>query len=76
MGQKSTCSTAYTKIPTGSSRLASRRQDFRSRVAAALAGSRNYGQRFLEVAVVGCERPEEAKAALTRELAKLIQVKE
>ncbi len=62
--------------PTGSSRLASRRQDFRSRVAAALAGSRNYGQRFLEVAVVGCERPEEAKAALTRELAKLIQVKE
>ena len=43
-------------------------------MAAALAGSRNYGQRFLEVAVVGYERPEEAKAALTRELEKLIRV--
>ena len=61
--------------PTGGSTLANRRQDFRSRVAAALAGSRNYGQRFLEVAVVGCERPEEAKAALARELEKLIRVR-
>jgi hypothetical protein len=58
--------------PTGSSKLANRRKDFRSRVAAALTGSRNYGQRFLELAVVGYERPEEAKAALGRELEKLI----
>jgi len=58
--------------PTGSSKLANRRKDFRSRVAAALAGSRNYGQRALEVAVLGYERPEEAKAALGRELEKLI----
>jgi hypothetical protein len=60
--------------PTGSSQLANRRKDFRSRVAAALAGSRNYGQRALEVAVLGYERPEEAKAALSRELEKLITV--
>jgi len=60
--------------PTGSSKLANRRKDFRSRVAAALTGSRNYGQRFLELAVVGYERPEEAKAALGRELEKLISV--
>ena len=62
--------------PSGSSELANRRQDARSRIAAALAGSRNYGQRFLEVAVVGYERPEEAKAALGRELDKLIKVGE
>jgi exosortase/archaeosortase family protein len=61
--------------PSGSSKLANRRKDIRSRVAAALAGSRNYGQRFLEVAVVGYERPEEAKAALGRELEKLIEVR-
>jgi exosortase/archaeosortase family protein len=60
--------------PTGSSKLANRRKDFRSRVTAALTGSRNYGQRFLEVAVVGYERPEDASAALTGELAKLIKV--
>ena len=60
--------------PTGSTQLANRRKDSASRVAAALAGSRNYGQRFLEVAVVGFERPEDARAALTRELEKLIKV--
>jgi exosortase len=60
--------------PAGSSTLANRRKDFRSRIAAALAGSRNYGQRFFEVAVVGYERPEEAKAALAGELEKLITV--
>jgi exosortase/archaeosortase family protein len=60
--------------PTGSSKLANRRKDFRSRVAAALAGSRNYGQRTLEVAVLGYDRPEEAEAALGRELEKLITV--
>ena len=43
-------------------------------VAAALAGSRNYGQRFLEVAVVGYEKPEDARAALVRELEKVIKV--
>jgi exosortase len=60
--------------PTGSSLLANRRKDFRSRIAAALAGSRNYGQRSLEVAVFDYDRPEEAKADLGRELEKLIMV--
>ncbi len=60
--------------PTGSTRLANRRKDFASRVAAALAGSRNYGQRFLEIAVTGYDRPEAAKAALAPELEKLIRV--
>jgi len=59
--------------PTGSGVLANRRKDCASRVAAALAGSRNYGQRFLEVAVVGCERPEDAQALLARELTTLIR---
>jgi hypothetical protein len=60
--------------PTGSAELANRRQNAASRIKAALAGSRNYGQRFLEVAVAGCERPDEARAALTHELPKLIRV--
>ena len=60
--------------PTGSSILANRRKNFRSRVAAALAGSRNYGQRSLEVAVFGYERPEEARAALARELESLMRM--
>jgi len=60
--------------PTGSARLANRRKDFGSRVAAALDGSRNYGQRFLELAVTGYDRPEAAKAALAQELGKLIRV--
>ena len=59
---------------SGSTELANRRKDSKSRLAAALAGSRNYGQRFLEVAVVGYERPEDARAALIQELAKLIRV--
>ena len=59
--------------PTGSTQLANRRQDARGRVAVALAGSRNYGQRFLEVAVFGCEKPEDARARLARELGKLIK---
>ena len=59
--------------PTGSTQLANRRQDARSRIAAALAGSRNYGQRFLEVAVFGCEKPEDARARLVRELGRLIK---
>lgn len=60
--------------PSGSTRLANRRQDSRSRVEAALAGSRNYGQRFFEVAASGYESPEDAKAALANELEKLIKV--
>jgi exosortase/archaeosortase family protein len=61
--------------PTGSGELANRRTDNASRVAAALAGSRNYGQRWLEVAVVGFENPADAKAALARELGKVIKVR-
>jgi exosortase len=59
---------------SGSTELANRRKDTASRLAAPLAGSRNYGQRFLEVAVFGYEKPEEAEAALTRELKKVIKV--
>jgi hypothetical protein len=60
--------------PSGSAELANRRRDSTSRVAAALAGSRNYGQRFLEVAVAGYERPDEARAAFTAEVQKLIKI--
>jgi hypothetical protein len=60
--------------PSGSTELANRRKNSASRLAAALAGSRNYGQRFLEVAVVGYERPADAQAALVRELGKVIKV--
>ena len=60
--------------PTGSAVLANRRQDTTSRIKAALAGSRNFGQRFLEIAVFGYENPEDAKAALVGELGKLIKV--
>jgi exosortase/archaeosortase family protein len=59
---------------TGSAVLANRRLGTASRIAAALAGSRNYGQRFLEIAVSGYDRPEDARAALTRELATLIKI--
>jgi hypothetical protein len=38
---------------TGGTILASRRQNAAARMAAALAGSRNYGQRFLELVVSG-----------------------
>jgi exosortase/archaeosortase family protein len=60
--------------PAGSTVLADRRQNTVGRIKAALAGSRNYGQRWLEVAVVGYERSEDARAALTRELEKVIKV--
>jgi hypothetical protein len=60
--------------PTGSAVLANRRQNTTSRIKAALAGSRNSGQRFLELAVSGYGTPEDAKAAVTRELQKLIKV--
>jgi exosortase len=58
--------------PAGSAVLANRRKDSASRVAAALAGSRNYGQRFLEIAISGPEQPLDARAALTRSLPALI----
>ena len=56
----------------GSAVLANRRKDAASRIAAALAGSRNVGQRFLELAVGGPETPEAARTALQAELEKLI----
>jgi hypothetical protein len=59
---------------TGSTILANRRLETASRVQAAFAGSRNSGQRFLEVAVRGYDRPEAAQAAFVRELGKLAQV--
>ncbi len=37
-----------------------------------LAGSRNYGQRFLEIAIAGPEEPPAARAALARSLPSLI----
>jgi exosortase len=58
----------------GSAVLANRRKDSASRLAAALAGSRNYGQRLLEIAISGPERPLDARAALTRSLPTLITV--
>jgi hypothetical protein len=60
--------------PSGSAVLANRRKDAASRIQAALSGSRNFGQRYLELAVTGYERPEEARAALIGELGKLIKV--
>jgi hypothetical protein len=58
----------------GSTVLANRRIGTASRIQAALSGSRNYGQRFLEIAVHGYDRPGDAESALARELGKLIQV--
>lgn len=58
--------------PTGSSVLANRRQRTTGRLAAALAGSRNIGQRFLEMAVVGPETSEAAQIALREEFKKLL----
>jgi hypothetical protein len=60
--------------PTGSAVLANRRQDTVGRIKAALAGGRNYGQRYLEVAVGGYDRPEDARAAFAREMQALIQI--
>jgi exosortase/archaeosortase family protein len=57
----------------GSAVLANRRKDSESRIAAAFAGSRNYGQRLLEIAISGPEQPSEAKAALGRSLPALLE---
>ncbi len=54
--------------PSGTAQLANRRTDMAGRIDAAWAGSRNYGQRLLEIAVSGPERPADARAALAREL--------
>ena len=62
--------------PTGPSELANRRRDTGSRIAAALAGSRNYGQRFLEIAVTGPPDPVAARASLQHELEKLLSVRD
>ncbi len=58
--------------PSGSAVLANRRKDVASRLAAALAGSRNYGQHFLEIAISGPDQPTDAKAALAHTLPTLI----
>jgi exosortase/archaeosortase family protein len=62
--------------PGGSAVLANRRKDTASRIAAALAGSRNDGQRFLEMVAAGPENPEQAQSALRAELEKLIVSKQ
>lgn len=60
--------------PSGSAVLANRRKSAASRVSAALAGSRNFGQRFLEIAISGPEQPADARAALGRSLSTVITV--
>ncbi len=60
--------------PTGSDVLANRRKNTASRIAAAIAGSRNYGQRFLEIAVEGPQNPDEARDDLQHQLQKIITV--
>jgi len=60
--------------PTGTETLANRRRDVASRVAAALAGSRNYGQRFLELAVWGIFNEQDAEAAVQQQLEKIVRV--
>jgi exosortase len=59
---------------TGSTVLANRRIGTASRIEAALSGSRNYGQRFVEIAVHGYDSAEDAEAAVSRELAPLVKV--
>jgi hypothetical protein len=58
----------------GAGALVNRRLTAANRLQAALSGSRNFGQRFLEVAVYGYESPEAARAAFVSELGKLIKV--
>ena len=49
------------------------RRDAWGRIQAALAGSRNYGQRSLEIAITGVANNSDATAELARELPGLIQ---
>jgi len=58
---------------SGTDQLAPRREDTGSRLAASLAGSRNHGQRLLEVALFDIDSPEDAKAALRNLLPRLLQ---
>ena len=51
----------FTKTRPGATILANRRETTADRLVAALAGSRNDGQSFLEVAVAGPETPEAAQ---------------
>ena len=60
----------------GAGALVNRRLTFANRIQSALSGSRNYGQRFLEVAVYGYDTPEEARAAFARESAKRIKLEQ
>jgi hypothetical protein len=46
------------------------------RVKAALAGSRNYGQRSLEIAISGIQDPSAAQAALERKLPGLVRTQQ
>jgi exosortase len=57
---------------TGGTVLANRRQDSAARLAAAVAGSRNCGQRFLEIAVSGYDDPAGARAGVAEQLARII----
>ena len=58
----------------GPAALANRRLGTASRIEGALTGSRNVGQRFLEIAVHGYDRPELAEAALATELGKFLKL--
>jgi hypothetical protein len=60
----------------GAGALVNRRLTLANRIQSALSGSRNYGQRFLEVAVYGYDTPEEARAAFARESAKRIKLEQ
>jgi exosortase len=60
--------------PTGTESLANRRRDPASRLSAALAGSRNYGQRFLELAVWGLTSEQQAEAKVQRQLTQIVKV--
>ncbi len=58
----------------GGQALALRRDDVWTRIAAAAAGSRNYGQRFLEIALFDIDEPVEARAILCDLLPRLLRV--
>jgi exosortase/archaeosortase family protein len=57
---------------TGGEVLANRRLNAAGRIRAALSGSCNYGQRFLEIAVTGYAQPEDARRALEEQLSNIL----
>ncbi len=61
--------------PGGSAVLANRRRDTASRIAAAVAGSRNDGQRYLEFALSGFEHDADATAEFAKELPTFIEIR-